>query len=243
MTTTTFASDTTEVRSSTQGLWGFLNTPRRVAGVLGIAFNVLLLIGGPIIQGQMPTVNDDVQAIRAYWEHDGDRFLVGDLLVGIAIVLCFLPFVVALQSVLEPADRSGGMWRRMMLVGALVAVGLGGAGAMASGGLALLSAEGLNDSTLQFATRVEVYSHGGRDCGFALMLIAAAIVIAQSRVLWRWLAALAALTAVANIVGGLWLPDGDQGGTLAVFEFIGLIGMQIWVLVVSIQLLLPGKRT
>jgi len=225
-----------------QGLWGFLNNPRRVAGVFGIVFTVLFLIGGPILQRQTPTVNDDVQQIRAYWVDDGDRYLAGDFLFGIAVILFFLPFVVALRSVLEPADRSGGMWARGMLVGALVAALLGGAGAMALGGLALQGAGGLDDSTLQFATRVAAYSLTGLGGGFALMLLAAAIVIAQSGVLWRWLAVLAALAAVANIVGGLWVPDGDPEGAFGVLSFIGLIATQIWILVVSIQLLLPGKR-
>jgi len=232
------------VRSTAQGqgLWGFLNNPRRVAGVFGIVFTVLFLIGGPILQRQTPTVNDDVQQIRAYWVHDGDRYLAGDFLFGIAVILFFLPFVVALRSVLEPANRSGGMWARGMLVGALVAALLGGAGAMALGGLALQGAGGLDDSTLQFATRVAAYSLTGLGGGFALMLLAAAIVIAQSGVLWRWLAVLAALAAVANIVGGLWVPDGDPEGAFGVLSFIGLIATQIWILAVSIQLLLPGKR-
>jgi hypothetical protein len=74
------------------------------------------------------------------------------------------------------------------------------------------------------------------------MLIAAAIVIAQTGVLWRWLAVLAALAAVANIVGGLWVPDGDQEGAFGVLGFVGTIGALIWVLAVSIQMLLPSKR-
>jgi hypothetical protein len=243
VTTTTFESDNTEVRSNIQGLWGFLNNPRRVAGVFGIAFVVLFLIGGPLLQGETPTVNDDVQAIRAYWEEDGDRYLAGDFLFGIAVVLFFLPFVVALRSVLAPADRSGGMWASMMLVGALVAVVLGGAGAAASAGLALEGAGGLDDATLLFATRAGACSLAGLGLGFALMLIGAAVVIAQTGVLWRWLAVLAVLAAVANIVGGLWVPDGDQGGAFGVLGFIGVIGAQIWVLAVSIQMLLPSKRS
>jgi hypothetical protein len=229
------------VENNMQGLWGFLNNPRRVGGVCGIVFIVLFLIGGPILQGDVPGVNDNVQDIRAYWEDDGDRYLAGDFLFGIAVVLFFLPFVVALRSVLGPADRSGGMWARAMLAGALVAVVLGGAGAAASGALGLNGAEGLDDSTLQFATRVGAYSFQGLGYGFALMLIAAAIVIAESGVLWRWLAVLAALAAIANIVGGLWVPDGDQEGAFGVLGFIGIIGAQVWVLAVSIQMLLPRK--
>ena len=231
-----------EVRSNMQGLWGFLNNPRRVAGVFGIVFIVLFLIGGPLIQGQTPSVNDDVQTVRAYWEDEGDRYLAGDFLFGIAVILFFLPFVVALRSVFEPADKSGGMWAHVMLVGALVAALLGGAGAAALGGLALNGARGLDDSTLLFATRVGAYSLQGLGYGFALMLIAAAIVIAQSGVLWRWLAVLAVLAAVANIVGGLWVPAGVQEGALGVLGFIGVIGAQIWVLAASIQMLLPRKR-
>lgn len=243
MTTTTFESDNTAMQSQRQGLWGFLNNPRRVAGVFGIVFIVLLLIGGPLLQGQTPTVNDDAQTIRAYWENDGDRYLAGDFLFGIAVVLFFLPFVVALYSVLAPADRSGGMWARMMLVGALVAVVLGGAGAAAAAGLALDGAAGLDDGTLRFATRVAASSLGGLGFGFALMLIAAAIVIAQSGVLWRWLAGLAVLAAVANLVGGLWLPAGDPDGAFQVLGFLGVMGTQLWVLAVSIQLLLLRQRS
>ena len=225
-----------------QGFWRFINDPRRIAGIFGIIFTVLFIVAGPILQADVPNANDDVGVIRAYWVDHGDRYLAGDFLFAIAVIVFFVPFVVALRSVLESSDKSGGMWARMMLTGALIGVLLGGAGAAASGALALNGAEGLDDSTLQFATRAGAYSLQGLGFGFALMLIAAAILIAQSRVLWRWLAVLAALAAIANIIGGLWVPDGDQEGVFGVLGFIGLVGAQGWVLAVSIQMLLPGSR-
>ena len=225
-----------------QPIWDFLNNQRRMGGIFGVAFTILFIIGGPVLTGDPPTINDDVQDIRSYWVDDGDRYLVGDFLFGIAVVLFFVPFVAAVRGILGSADRSGGMWSRTFVLGALVAVILGGAGAAASAGLAISGAEGLDDSTMLFATRAGAYSSSGLGLGFALMLIGAAVVIAQSGVLWRWLALLAALAAVACVVGGLWVPDGDQEGAFAVIGLVGLIASQVWVLAVSIQLLIQGNR-
>lgn len=225
-----------------QGIWHFLDNPRRCAGIFGIIFIVLFVIAGPIMQSGVPTTSDSAAAMRTYWESDGDRYLAGDFLFGIAVIFFFMPFVVALRSLLEPADRSRGMWARTMHTGALIAVILGGAGAAASAALALNGAEGLDDSTLQFATRAGAYSTQGLAFGFALMLFAAAVVIARSGVLWRWLAVLAVLVAITNVVGGLWVPDGDQEGAFAVVGFIGLMGTLVWVLAVSIQMLVSGER-
>ncbi len=225
-----------------QAIWDFVNNPRRMGGTCGVIFTLLFIIGGPVLSGDVPTVNDTAQDVRSYWVDDGDRYLAGDFLFGIAVVLFFVPFVSAVRSVLAPADRSGGMWARTFVLGALIAVILGGAGAAASGGLAISGADGLDDSTMLFATRIGAYSSVGLGLGFALMLIAAAVVIAQSGVLWRWLALLAALAAVAGVVGGLWVLDGDQEGAWGVIALVGLIAAQVWVLLVSIQLLLQGNR-
>ncbi len=223
-------------------VWDFLNNSRRMGGIFGVAFTILFIIGGPVLQGDFPTVNDSVEDIRGYWVDDGDRYLVGDFLFSIAVLLFFVPFVAAVRGVLGPADRSGGMWARTFVLGALVAVILGGAGAAASAGLAISAAEGLDDSTMLFATRAGAYSFSGLGLGFALMLIGAAVVIAQSGVLWRWLALLAVLAAVASVVGGLWVQDGNQEGALFVIGFVGLIATNVWVLLVSIQLLTQGDR-
>ncbi|MEO8541799.1 MAG: hypothetical protein ABI577_18820, partial [bacterium] len=198
-----------------QAVWDFLNNPRRTGGICGVIFTILFIIGGPVLQGDYPIVNDNAQDVRSYWIDHGHQYLVGDFLFGIAVVLFFVPFVAALRSVLSTGDRSGGMWPRTFVLGAIVAVILGGAGAAPSAGLAISGARGLDDSTLLFATRAGAYSSAGLGLGFALMLIAAAVVIAQSGVLWRWLALLAAAAAVADVFGGLWVQDGSQRGLWA----------------------------
>jgi len=216
-----------------------LNDPRRVAATCGIVFIVLFVIGGPVLQGQTPTINNGIEDIRAYWRDDGDRYLVGDFIFGIAVLVFFLPFVVGLRSVLEPADPSGGMWARVVLASALAALTLGGAGAAGLGVIGLFGEASFDDSTLRLATGAGAYSTTGLGLAFAVMLTAAAIVIAQTGVLWRWLAVLAVAAAIANIVGALWVPDRDQEGAFAMIAFIGVMASLVWVLAVSVQLLLP----
>lgn len=217
-----------------------INNPCRLGGILGIAFIVLFVIAGPVLQGDVPTSNDSVGDIRAYWESDGDRYLAGDFLFGIAVLLFFLPFVLALEAVLRPADKSGGMWTRTMVAGAIVAITLGGAGAAGLGAIAYDEARGMDDSTLLFATRMSAYSTTGLAVGFAVMLLAASVIILQSGVVWRWLGGVAVLAAIACTVGNLWVPDGDQEGAWGVIGFIGVLATLAWVLLVSIQLLLPA---
>ncbi len=222
-------------------LGAFLNNPRRVAGVCGLTFLILFVIGGPVLQGTTPTMNDSAADIRNYWVDNGDQYLTGDFFFSIGIMVFFLPFILALQSVLEPGDKSGGMWPRIMVAGALVAIALGGAGAAAGGAIALSGPDTLDDSTLTLATGIMNYSLAGLGYGFAVLLLAASIVIAQSAVLWRWLAALGVLAAVASVLGGLWVPAGDQEGVFGVIGFIGLNLGLLWVLLIAVQLLLPAR--
>ncbi len=42
-------------------LGAFLNNPRRVAGVCGLTFLILFVIGGPVLQGTTPTMNDSAE--------------------------------------------------------------------------------------------------------------------------------------------------------------------------------------
>lgn len=220
-----------------------LNNPRRVAGVCGIGFLLLFVIGGPVLQGTTPTMNDSVADIRSYWIDNGDRYLVGDFVFSVGVMLFFLPFVLAFQSVLQPVDRSGGMWARIMVGGAVVAVALGGAGAASNGAIALIGPQSLDDATLRLATVTAAYSLGGLGLGFAVMLIGASIVIAQTGVVWRWLAILGGLAAAASILGGLWVTTQDQEGIFGVIGFVGLNLSLLWVLLVAVQLLLPqGSR-
>ena len=130
------------------------------------------------------------------------------------------------------------MWARLSVVGALVMLAAGLGASLSWGALAIAPVEDLDDSTLLLANRMTAYGFGsGMQFGLGAFIGFSSLVILASGVLWRWLGALGLVLAVLNIVGALWVVDGDQEGLLGVLGIIGFIGFGVWTLATSVGML------
>jgi hypothetical protein len=228
--------------ASAPGL-SFLMDVRRVGGIAGILY-VVCFVAGIFLQGDTPMFDDDASAIREFFS-DGDKtnmYLIADWLIGLAFVLFFLPFASALRSVLGPADATGGMWARLTLIGALLALAAGLASSMGWGAMAVINAEGLDDSTLLFANALNVYGFGsGVPVALAAFMLPASIVIVSSGVLWRWLGWAGLVISLLNVAGALWVVQGDQESLIGLLGLLGFAGYGLWTLAASIGLLMRPK--
>jgi hypothetical protein len=115
---------------------GILNQWWRIGGLLGIGFVVLFLIGGIALQGETPTYDDPIDEIRAYWEDEGDTYLLGDYLIGLAFLFGWIPLIVSLRALLGRAEGGPQLWSRVAFVGGVITLVFGAIAGLADGALA-----------------------------------------------------------------------------------------------------------
>jgi hypothetical protein len=145
-----------------------------------------------------------------------------------------------LSTFLGQAEGPPQVFSRIALIGGVTMIILGGAGSIGWGGLALGAAADaeVDDSALRTLMYMGSYSFAFLPVSAALMLGPASVVIWRTSVVWRWLAILGLMVGAVGIVGSAWPIDGDDEGPLAMIGFIALIGMNLWVLLLSIALIM-----
>jgi hypothetical protein len=213
----------------------------RMGGVFGLGFIILFIIGPFILTGETPSRGDSVEDIRKYFQDDGEMYLVGDYIAGIAFVLFFLPYLVTLRWVLGSGEGWPPIWSWLTVIGGLSLVLVGGTSSVFLGTLAINAdyAEQLDDPSVRLLMEMNTYSFT-TGFGFTMSLFvgSASLVILRTGVLWRWLAALGLLAAVLLIIGAAWPIDGDEEGAIAAFGLFGSVGGALFVLISSINMLM-----
>jgi hypothetical protein len=211
---------------------------RRVTGVFGLAWIVLFALGGIALQGQPPAYDAPIAETRDFFAAHGDRYLWGDYIAGLAFILCLLPFVVGLRSVLGAAEAAPQIASRLVLVGGIATVVVGDAATVFLDALALGGAPAeLPDPTIRLLLELDAVAIAAIGLPMALTAIAAATVIWQTGVLPRWLAPVAALSGLLHIVGAAFVAADDADGPLFFARFAGLITFAVFVAAVSITLI------
>jgi hypothetical protein len=214
----------------------------RIGGAFGIGF-VILFIAGIVAQGDIPMRGDSIEEVRAYFQDDGDMYLVGDYLTGIAIVFLFLPYLVTLRWVLGSGEGWPPIWSWLTVVGGVTMVALGGAGSMTFGTLAL-SADNpeIDDSSVRLLMEMNSYAFTLFAFGMALFVGSASLVILRTGVIWRWLAGLGLLAALLLVIGAAWPIDGDEEGAIAILGFIGAPATMLFIIISSINMIIRSEE-
>jgi hypothetical protein len=211
---------------------------RRTTGVFGLAWIVLFAVGGIALQGQPPAYDAPIGEIRDFFAAHGDRYLWGDYIAGLAFVLCLLPFVVGLRSVLGAAEGAPQVASRLVLVGGIATVVVGDAATVFLDALALGGAPAeLPDTTVRLLLQLDAVAIAAIGLPMALTAIGAATVIWQTGVLPRWLAPVAALSGLLHIVGASFVAADDPEGPLFFMRFVGLIAFAVFVAGASVNLI------
>jgi hypothetical protein len=76
----------------------------------------------------------------------------------------------------------------------------------------------------------------------AAVIVPASLVILATGVFWRWLGVAGIIVALCNIVGALWVIEGDQETFIGIFGIVGFLGYALWILATSIALLMSPKN-
>lgn len=189
----------------------------KATGWFGVGWFALFLIGGIIIQGEPPAYDQPVAAARDFFITRSDRYLLGDYISGLAFILGFVPFIVGLARLLYLAEPQPRIASTIVLAGGLTTVAVGDAATAFLDAVALgNAATDLADTTLQGFLHSNAVAIAAIGLPMALTALASAYVIWTTRVLWRWLAPIAALSGALHIIGALFiLPDDFSGYPLS----------------------------
>ena len=216
----------------------------RVGGIFGIGFVILFLIGGIFLTGDTPQRDDSIEDIRKFFADDGEMYLVGDYMTGIAFVFFFLPYLVTLRWVLGSGEGWPPIWSWLTVIGGVSMLLIGGTSAVFFGALAI--SEGnpdvIDDASVRLLMEMSTYAFTGFSLTMGLFVASASLVVLRTGVLWRWLAALGFLAAVFLVVGSAWPIDGDEEGALAILGFIGAPLTLLWILISSIAMLMMKEE-
>jgi len=216
----------------------------RVGGMFGIGFVILFIIGPVLLTGDTPTRDDSIEDIRKFYADDGEMYLVGDFIAGIAFTFFFLPYLVTLRWVLGSGEGWPPIWSWLTVLGGLSFLVVGGTSAVFSGALAI--SEGnpdvIDDGGVRLLMEMGTYAFTGFTLTLGLFVASASLVVLRTGVLWRWLAGLGFLAAVLLVVGSAWPIDGDEEGALAVLGFIGAPLTLLWILISSIGMIMMKEE-
>jgi hypothetical protein len=212
----------------------------RLAGLFGLGWFVLFVVGAGVLQGEPPAYDASLAEVRQFFTDNGTRFLVGDYLAGLAFLLLFLPFVVGFRSLLGAAEGGGPqIASRLVLVGGLATVLVGDTATVFQDTLALGAANPeLQDATVRaflYANAVAIAAIG---LPAALFTLAASVVIWTTAVLWRWLAVVGVLAGVLLALGAAFPLAGDPTGPLWTVRFLSFIALAVFVVSASLGMLL-----
>ena len=230
---------------ATSRTWELNGRLSRVGGVLGLAWLVLFIIGVFVLQGDSPERDDSIAEIRRYFIEDGDTYLLGDYLIGIAFMVFFLPFLIILNRVLSSNDNSlPTIASRVGLFAGALAILWGGLAGISWGALAIGAAENpqVDASSVRTLMEIDAYAFAGLLFPVGLFMGAAGLSIWLSGLLWRWVGAIGIIGFVCCYIGAAWPIDGDDEGAVAGFGFVGLTVIAVFVLLVSINLLMMKSR-
>jgi hypothetical protein len=208
-----------------------------MGGILGIGFIILFLIAGFGLQADSPTYDDTIQEIRAYWEDDGQTYLVGDYLIGLAVMLFFLPFLVALRTVLGRAEGGAEMWSRVGFFGGVLMIAISAAATASWTGLAF-AADKLSDDAVLTLMYLDVGAWHAFPYAVGVLTLFSSIVMAQTGVPWRWLGWLGIVIGIVAFISPLGILDDDPEDIFDVIGFIPFIGIAVWVVATSIGLVM-----
>jgi hypothetical protein len=211
---------------------------QRITGFFGLAWIVLFALGGIALQGQPPAYDGPIGETRDFFAAHGDRYMWGDYIAGLAFILCLLPFLIGLRSVLGAAEGPPQIASRLVLVGGIATVIVGDAATAFLDALALAGAPAeLPDTTIRLLLELDAVAIAAIGLPMALTALAAATVIWQTGVLPHWLAPVAALSGLLHIIGATFVAANDADGPLFFTRFAGLITFAVFVAAASISLI------
>jgi hypothetical protein len=217
-------NDWTTTEVSPQSAMSF----RRIAGLSGVVFVVLMVLNG-ILLGDQPLAGDSVDEVRTYLADDVNlhktAFILGMVLLPFAVV-----FFAGLYTKLRASDIAHDEgWAIAAVLGAVLLGASAGVGDIALGALLFRGGSGLDDPTLRIVWDAQIIAYSST--GIALTAIAVAVPTLRHKLWPAWYPLLSLIAAAAGAIALVAVVSDTNGGSI--FGLIGFIAFAIWVLATS----------
>jgi len=210
----------------------------RVGGVAGI-LGVGLFIAGILIQGNVPMLDDSPATALAWFQQNDTKYLTGDLIIGLGVVLGLLPFFACMYAYLSDAEGSRAAWSRLGLIGALIWVVLGAMSSMFFGALAVVAGDIKNEEIVRLVQGAQFYGFGGMNVVLVLFFAGSSLAIFRTGAAWAGAAWLGLLGAILSLLSAA----APLAGQSSVFDVCGMAStliLGVFVVLVSYRMATLG---
>ena len=206
----------------------------RLGGMLGIAFVaswLLKMVG----TGVTPPYDDPIGEIRAYWQDDGQRYLVVQYLSLLALVVLLLPYMVALTTMLGRAEADPKLWSRTSLVGAVCFVAVTIAANSIWTALAI-GADAISDDGMRTLMYLDAAAFYIGVFPLAVFVTAGSLVIVATGVMRKWIGYVGLADGIALFAAPLTVLEEGSDGPLGLFYFLSLVGGAAWIVATGVSM-------
>jgi len=206
----------------------------RLGGLLGIAFIaswLLKMVG----TGVTPPYDDPIGEIRAYWQDDGQRYLIVQYLALLAMTILLLPYMVALTTMLGRAETGARLWSRVSLAGGVCFVAVTIAANSIWTSLAL-GADAISDDGMRTLMYLDAAAFYIGVFPFAVFVTAGSLVIVATGVMRKWIGYVGLADGIAMFAAPLTVLEEGSGGPLGLFYFLSLVGGAAWVVATGVSM-------
>jgi hypothetical protein len=203
----------------------------RLAALGGVAFFVLILIGGSALNGA-PSATDSGQEIFDFVTQNKGQVQLSAVLMGLAMSSVLL-FLSGLVRALRRAEGGTSGLALATLGGGVLAATSTVTGALIGGTMASRIDE-LGPAGARFYWTMALMSFGATLLGLLLVIGTTAIICLQTQLFARWFAAVSVVLAFASVVGAFTIGYATAGTQIV--AGITIILDTVWILLVSIFL-------
>ncbi len=212
----------------------FTPKSQRAGGIAGIVFSLALAIDIFFLPGASFT--DPIADIREFFVDNANLILVAAWAEAILFTFVFMYFGACLRDTLAWSETVPTEFPRLTFAGSIMAAALVVAAAIPWSAVALADGA-VDDGLLLFVMHMDAVAYGLLfSVAFALVALAASVVILRTGALARWLGWLGSASAAALVIGGLWMVSGNETGPFAIVEYVGLTAWIVWSLGVGIDM-------
>ena len=204
----------------------------RLCALAGLAFFVLIIVAGPILQGGAPSLTDTSAKMYHYLATHQSKLKASAALFGFAMA-AVLVWLAAHYSSLRKAEGGHAGFAPAALAGGILATAATVA-ASAVLGVTALRIHDLTQAQGRFFFTLYQFMSGGLLAGLAILVGASAVVFLGDRMYARWFAWVSGLLAVLDLVAVLGVAYAN--GAVQALVAIGATLTTLWILVIAVLL-------
>lgn len=201
----------------------------RLTALAGLAFVILIIVQGPVLNNSSPTLTDSSQTIYNYFKNHQGSIKASAFFYGLAMSAVLIWISVLFRALRRAEGGNSGL-----ALTALAGIGLAAAMSVTAAVIEATTAlriMDLNPRSARYFFTLFQFAQGGILFGLAVLVAATAVVSLRTGLFRRWFGMVSGFLAVASIVGATGVAYAND--PLQSIAVIMLSLDTLWVLVVT----------